>query len=191
MKKKSSHNNQLRIIGGRWRGRKLPFADGQGLRPTLDRVRETLFNWLQFDIAASRCLDLFTGSGALGLEALSRGAASVTMLDTNPAAIRQIQNNLYLLKCDNAELLQQDALAYLQNPVDEQYQIAFLDPPFQQNLMSQCCQLLEHNHFLSEQAFIYIEAEKQLVLSQLPENWQLLKEKKAGQLKYCLFQRIP
>lgn len=187
-------SNQLRIIGGRWRGRKLAFADGKGLRPTLDRVRETLFNWLQFDIAGARCLDLFSGSGALGFEALSRGAALVSMLDTNPAAVKQIRQNLQLLDCSQAEVLSQDALIFLKSyKVDiknEPYNIVFLDPPFQQNLLFDCCQALDENKILTNQAFIYVEAEKQLVLPQMPESWMLLKEKKAGQLRYYLFQKI-
>lgn len=191
MKSKSKQStNQLRIIGGQWRGRKLQFADGKGLRPTLDRVRETLFNWLQFDIAGSRCLDLFTGSGALGLEALSRGADFVTMLDTNPNAIRSIQHNMQLLQCNQAEVLQQDAIEFITRlETMEPYEIVFLDPPFQQNLLKDCCQALESHQRIANHAYIYIEAEKQLELNQLPENWQLLKEKKAGQLKYYLFQK--
>ena len=102
--------NQLRIIAGDWRGRKLSFADVEGLRPTPDRVRETLFNWLAPMIRGARCLDLFAGSGALGLEALSRGAAQVVMLDQHPKVIKQLQSNLQALACDRAELKQADAL---------------------------------------------------------------------------------
>jgi len=189
VKTKKQTSNQLRIIGGTWRGRKLSFADGKSLRPTLDRVRETLFNWLQFDLAGARCLDLFSGSGALGFEALSRGAEFVTMLDTNPTAIKQIKHNLQLLDCNRAEVLSLDALEFLKCQGNRKtYNVVFLDPPFQQNLLSNCCQALEQYHFLSAGAFIYIEAEKQLQLSELPQSWQLLKEKKAGQLKYYLFQ---
>ena len=100
MKANTRQLNQLRIIGGQWRGRKLSFADGEGLRPTMDRVRETLFNWLQGEIAGARCLDLFSGSGALGFEALSRYAAQVVMIDNNPQAVRAIRNNLKLLNTD-------------------------------------------------------------------------------------------
>ena len=182
-------SNQLRIIGGSWRGRKLSFVDGKGLRPTLDRVRETLFNWLQFDVAGARCLDLFSGSGILGFEALSRGAEFVSMLDTNPAAVKQIRQNLEILECHRAEVLQMDALQFLSSRENNTaYDVVFLDPPFQKNLLGQCCQALEHYQLLNPAAFIYIEAEKQLQLAELPQSWQLLKEKKAGQLKYYLFQ---
>ena len=145
---RKSSTNQLRIIGGQWRGRKLAFADGEGLRPTMDRVRETLFNWLQADIAGARCLDLFTGSGALGLEALSRYASEVVMVDKNPQAIWMIRQNLELLKVENAQLIKMDARDYLSSflqstessllqtaegsnfPSSKTFDIVFLDPPF-------------------------------------------------------------
>jgi len=195
--------NQLRIIGGQWRGRKLAFADGEGLRPTMDRVRETLFNWLQADIAGARCLDLFTGSGALGLEALSRYASEVVMIDKNPQAIRKIRQNLELLKVDNAQLIKMDARDFLSsflqapakgslktaegsNTPPKTFDIVFLDPPFNKQLVSVFCQLLEQSNCLSEQALVYIEIEKQTPLPQLPDNWEVIKEKKAGQLAYYL-----
>lgn len=196
--------NQLRIIGGQWRGRKLAFADGEGLRPTMDRVRETLFNWLQADIAGARCLDLFTGSGALGLEALSRYASEVVMIDKNPQAIRKIRQNLELLKVDNAQLIKMDACDYLSSFLQEPaegsllqtaegsnlpqntFDIVFLDPPFNKQLVSVFCELLEQSNCLSEQALIYIEIEKQTPLPQLADNWEVIKEKKAGQLAYYL-----
>ncbi len=183
-------SNQLRIIGGQWRGRKLAFADGEGLRPTMDRVRETLFNWLQADIAGARCLDLFTGSGALGLEALSRYAAEVVMIDKNPHAIRMIRQNLELLKVENAQLIKMDAndflFSFLQAPPKNTFDIVFLDPPFNKQLVSVFCELLEQSNCLSDQALVYVEIEKQTILPQLPENWSVIKEKKAGQLTYYL-----
>ncbi len=183
--------NQLRIIAGQWRGRKLNFADGEGLRPTMDRVRETLFNWLQNDIAGARCLDLFSGSGALGLEALSRYAGEVVMVDKNPQAIRTIRQNLELLNAENAQLKQMDALAYLQQLADsnsspQSFDIVFLDPPFNQQLVAIFCEQLVQSDCLSEGALIYIEIEKNTRLPQLPDSWTLSKEKKAGQLAYYL-----
>ncbi len=205
---KKAKANQLRIIGGQWRGRKLSFADGEGLRPTMDRVRETLFNWLQSDIAGARCLDLFTGSGALGLEALSRYAGEVVMIDKNPQAIRMIRQNLELLGVDNARLMQMDAREFLSScsslqataegsllntaegsiPLISQktFDIVFLDPPFNQQLVPVFCDLLDKANCLSERAIIYIEIEKKTKLPQLPDNWTIIKEKKAGQLAYYL-----
>jgi len=221
----SSHSaNQLRIIGGQWRGRKLRFADGEGLRPTMDRVRETLFNWLQNDIAGARCLDLFTGSGALGLEALSRYAAEVVMIDKNPQAIRMIRQNLELLKVDNAQLIKIDAADYLGSllqaadgsllqtaegsllqtadgsnlPLFQRgiegvntFDIVFLDPPFNQQLVSVFCERLDKANCLSDRALIYIEIEKNTKLPQLADNWTIIKEKKAGQLAYYLVRVKP
>ena len=196
MKANTRQLNQLRIIGGQWRGRKLSFADGEGLRPTMDRVRETLFNWLQGEIAGARCLDLFSGSGALGFEALSRYAAQVVMIDNNPQAVRAIRNNLKLLNTDKAQLLQMDARAYLDSLIknpdrDKKFDIVFLDPPFNKDLVSSFCQLLVQADCLSEQAIIYIELEKKTALPDLPDNWHLAKEKKAGQLAYYLIYRLP
>ena len=184
--KTAAAQNQLRIIGGQWRGRKLRFADAKGLRPTLDRVRETLFNWLQYDIAEARCLDPFSGSGALGLEALSRYAGEVVMLDSNPAAIKCIQENLELLKVENACLLNRDARDYLQQEQPSPFDIVFLDTPFNQQLLEPFIHLLESRPWLKKGSLIYIEAEKQLKLPLLPENWLLLKQKKTGQLAYNL-----
>ncbi|NOQ80263.1 MAG: 16S rRNA (guanine(966)-N(2))-methyltransferase RsmD [Gammaproteobacteria bacterium] len=198
--------NQLRIIGGQWRGRKLSFADGDGLRPTMDRVRETLFNWLQNEIVGARCLDMFTGSGALGLEALSRYAGEVVMIDKNPQAIRMIGNNLKLLGADNAQLLKMDARAYLAgiegsllqcaegsslqiaegSTPSKTFDIVFLDPPFNKQLVGPFCQLLDKADCLSDQASIYIEIEKKTALPELPKNWEVVKQKKAGQLAYYL-----
>ncbi len=191
MKAKNKQLNQLRIIGGQWRGRKLSFADGDGLRPTMDRVRETLFNWLQAEIAGARCLDMFSGSGALGFEALSRYAAQVVMIDKNPQAVRAIRNNLKLLDTDKAQLLQMDARAYLNSLIkdsdtNKKFDIVFLDPPFNKDLVGSFCQLLAQADCLSEQASIYIELEKKNPLPDLPENWRVIKEKKAGQLAYYL-----
>lgn len=207
-KKLVSHgSNQLRIIGGRWRGRKLNFSDGEGLRPTMDRVRETLFNWLQGEIVGARCLDLFTGSGALGLEALSRYAGEVVMVDKNPQAIAMINKNLDLLDVDNATLLREDARDFLLRTAEDSllknaegslsknadgsthqntFDIVFLDPPFNQNLVAPFCQLLADSNCLSKQASIYIEMEKNTCLPELPSGWQVVREKQAGQLAYYL-----
>ena len=178
--------NELRIIGGEWRSRRLAFANGEGLRPTPDRVRETLFNWLAPIIDGARCLDLFAGSGALGLEALSRGAAGVVMLDKQRSAIKHLQDNLRLLRCERAELIHTDALAYLQQTAAAPFDIVFLDPPYRQNLLAPCIDLLESHGWLKAEAYIYLELESEAELPELPANWQLRNSKKAGQVAYHL-----
>ena len=177
---------QLRIIGGEWRSRRLSFADAEGLRPTPDRVRETLFNWLAPIIDGARCLDPFAGSGALGFEALSRGAAEVVMLDKQRSTIKQLQDNLRLLHCERAELIHTDALSYLQQTAASPFDIVFLDPPYRQNLLTPCMDLLERQGWLKAEAYIYLELESEAELPELPVNWQLRHSKKAGQVAYHL-----
>ncbi|HEY9148668.1 MAG TPA: 16S rRNA (guanine(966)-N(2))-methyltransferase RsmD [Gammaproteobacteria bacterium] len=180
-------SNTLRIIGGQWRGRKLRFADAEGLRPTTDRVRETLFNWLAPVIEGARCLDLFAGSGALGLEALSRGAAEVVFLDTNPKAVAALRENLSLLQTDNGRIERSDALKYLRG-APRPFDIVFLDPPFRRDLLAPALDLLAGEGWLSPGARIYLELESELGEPELPEGWQLLRSKKAGQVAYFLVQ---
>ncbi|MBP0047131.1 16S rRNA (guanine(966)-N(2))-methyltransferase RsmD [Marinobacterium sp. AK62] len=186
--------SSLRIIGGQWRGRKLDFPAVEGLRPTPDRVRETLFNWVQADLPGAQCLDLFSGSGALGLEALSRGAGSVTFVDRAPAVISQLRTNLNLLKAQNAEIIAASAQDWLaQQKADEEvrYDLVFLDPPFRQDMALPICTLLEERNLLQAHALIYLETEAELALEGLPDNWQLHREKQAGQVAYRLFLRQP
>lgn len=179
-------HNQLRIIAGEWRGRKLPFANIEGLRPTPDRVRETLFNWLAPLIEGARCLDLFAGSGALGLEALSRGASEVVMLDQSAKVTRQLQDNLKLLQCKQATVLQKDALTYLQAKPEQAFDVVFLDPPYRKNLILPCIERLSHPTWLKQGARVYIEIESEGVLPELPPTWELIRSKKAGQVAYHL-----
>ncbi|MEW5755576.1 MAG: 16S rRNA (guanine(966)-N(2))-methyltransferase RsmD [Pseudomonadota bacterium] len=188
MKNRKS-SNSLRIIGGEWRGRRLSFPDAEGLRPTPDRVRETLFNWLQPVIRGARCLDAFAGSGALGLEALSRGAAQVTLLDSAPKVIAQLRENLALLKCTHAELHCASALSYLDRPAHQTYHVVFLDPPYHKNLLAPAAQLLEERGWLAPEALIYIEAEQTLTPLPIPANWAIVRNKQAGQVSYSLIQR--
>ncbi len=183
----------VRIIGGEWRSRRIPFAAVEGLRPTPDRVRETLFNWLQGVTPGARCLDLCCGSGALGLEALSRGAASVTFVDQSALVTRVLRENLQTLKSQNAEVVNAPALEWLdQRPVDEErrFDLVFMDPPFRQGLVAPICALLQRRNLLADNALVYIEAEAELALPPLPEDWQLFREKQAGQVCYRLFERI-
>ncbi|KTC39054.1 16S rRNA (guanine(966)-N(2))-methyltransferase RsmD, partial [Pseudomonas putida] len=145
VKPKQPHGGQghLRIIGGQWRSRKLGFPEAPGLRPTPDRVRETLFNWLAAHIEGAKVLDAFTGSGALYLEALSRGASMALALDANATAISSLRHNLDLLGCATGQLLQSDALKYLETQTPSAFDLVFLDPPFHQNLLPATCTLLE------------------------------------------------
>lgn len=184
--------NKLRIIGGRWRSRKLEFASLPGLRPTTDRVRETLFNWLQQQIPGARCLDLFAGSGALGLEALSRGAAHVTLVDSADAVVRQLRLNLHLLGAEQeATVTHSQAVRWLQNSANEEvFDLVFLDPPFAQGMLAGCCEALEQRPLLKPNSWIYIEAEKTLQPLPVPANWRLHRNLNAGQVGCYLFQRI-
>ena len=178
--------NQLRIIAGQWRGRKLRFPDLPELRPTPDRVRETLFNWLQQDIPRSRCLDLFAGSGALAIEALSRGADYALLLDTNPLAVKALQQHASLLNSDNMEIRECDAVTFLQQPASQTFNIVFLDPPYAKRLVPECLNLLHQNHWLTPTAWVYFEQASQDSLPELCNCWNLHRHKRAGQVTYHL-----
>ncbi|MDH5393833.1 MAG: 16S rRNA (guanine(966)-N(2))-methyltransferase RsmD [Gammaproteobacteria bacterium] len=177
---------KLRIIGGAWRRRLLPVISAEGLRPTSDRVRETLFNWLQSELAGSRCLDLFAGSGALGLEAASRGASEVVMVEKSAAVHDMLKQNVQMLAASQVTLLQQDALLYIQKltlPESMAFDIVFLDPPYQSQLLAPVMASLT----LSSGTKVYLEAKKGDDI-QVPANWLLLKDKLAGQIHYCLYE---
>lgn len=180
---------KLRIIGGEWRSRILPVVDLAGLRPTTDRVRETLFNWLQNDVPGARCIDLFAGSGALGFEAASRGATSVLMLELQNQAVKTLSDNIQALKAENIKLLQQDAIRWLKSASVDKFDVVFLDPPFDSDYLAQACELLEQQQHLSEFACIYIEMDSKQSLSDLPASWTLVRQKKAGQVSYYLARR--
>lgn len=180
--------NKLRLIGGQWRSRQLHFQGTQGLRPTPARVRETLFNWLQYDILGSRCLDLYAGSGALGFEAASRGAQTVIQVENNPLACQSLLDNARLLGARQLDIQAMDVLAYL-GVSGAPFDIVFLDPPFGQGLAQTTCQLLERHNWLGGRAKIYVETEKRLRLDGLPNNWGLIKHKVAGAVAYRLFCR--
>jgi 16S rRNA (guanine966-N2)-methyltransferase len=180
--------NKLKIIAGEWRSRQLIFEDFTGLRPTPARVRETLFNWLQHDVIASRCLDLYAGSGALGFEAASRGASSVTLVENNPQACRLINENKVKLTAKQIKIVQMNVFEFLAGD-SEQFNLVFLDPPFGMELAQQSCHWLEDKNWLTPSAKIYLEVENKLSLDDIPNNWQCLKNKKAGEVGYYLFQR--
>ena len=192
--KKPVHNvhngvGQLRIIGGEWGSRKLSFPDVVGLRPTPDRVRETLFNWLAPYIGGARVLDVFAGSGALFLEAMSRGAAKGVALDSNRDAISNIRENMGILRCTVGEVQQTDALRYLDTTPSTTFDVVFLDPPFNKDLLKPACDLLEQRGWLAEDAWVYTESELRPSELGLPANWRLHREQKAGGVNYALWQR--
>ncbi|RDX36968.1 16S rRNA (guanine(966)-N(2))-methyltransferase RsmD [Kangiella sp. HD9-110m-PIT-SAG07] len=182
---KPNKSGQFRVIGGQWKGRKLKFFEVEGLRPSLDRVRETLFNWLQTDVRGARCLDLFAGSGAIGLEALSRGAASVDFVELNKKAARQLEANLGLLDADDGNVIHQDAKQFLDKE-HQAYDIIFIDPPFHKGLAQEILGKLAQTNLVLENSKVYLEMEQGLEV-EIPENWELLKDKKAGQLQYRLY----
>lgn len=152
-------------------------------------MRETLFNWLQGHVVDAHCLDLFAGSGALGLEALSRGAARAVLVDNNSSVIQQLEKNLRTLQCDAGVVSPLSSTQFLQRgPGGAHYELVFLDPPFDKGLIQSSIDLLEKHHWLSAGAHVYLEMESTLPVPVLPENWQLIREQTAGHVRYCLIQ---
>lgn len=181
-----------RIIGGKWRGRKIKFDDAEGLRPTTDRVRETVFNWLQPYLSQSSCLDCFAGSGVLGFEALSRGAQDVVFIEQNSKTVGCLKENAHTLDTDNVAIYQRDTLGWLQSAssdinLRQKFDLVFLDPPFRSDLLRKSSTLLNRSGCLAEDAIIYVEhaVDTNVVL---PDNWLCLKQKSAGQVSYKLFE---
>lgn len=162
--------------------------DKAGLRPTSDRIRETLFNWLQADIGFAHCLDLYAGTGALGLEAASRGAAQVTLVEAEPDVAQQLRQHCESLAASQCQIQGQTAHSFLANN-QQQYNIVFIDPPYQDEAWTGIAQQLIATNALAKQALIYIEYPRQLTELDLPESWQLLKEKTAGAVNYALYQQ--
>jgi len=186
------NSGSCRIIGGKWRGRKITFDDAAGLRPTTDRIRETVFNWLQPYIHQSFCLDCFAGSGVLGFEALSRGAEKVVFIERNNNTVKNIKQNCDRLDAAAAVIFHQDALSWLQavpqnQRTEQRFDLVFLDPPFHSHLLEQSCTLLNSSGILAEDAIIYVEHAVATDVA-LPENWFCLKQKTAGQVAYKLFE---
>lgn len=182
------NSGTCRIIGGKWRGRKILFDDARGLRPTTDRIRETVFNWLQPYLCQSRCLDLFAGSGVLGFEALSRGAQDVILVESNIKTVTRLKENVRVLNADEAHVHHCDAIKWLQTTQSEQsLDLVFLDPPFSSNLLAEAAILLDSSACLAENAIIYLEHNVDADIS-LPASWRVLKEKKAGQVAYKLYK---
>jgi 16S rRNA (guanine966-N2)-methyltransferase len=178
--------NSLRIVGGGWRGRRVHFPDSPGLRPTPDRVRETLFNWLQFSLAGARCLDLFAGSGALGLEALSRAAREVVFVDEAAAVAESLREELERFDgTARARVLQTTAARFLGTP-GEPFDVIFLDPPFGQDALAQPIELIEAGGWFKPGGAVYLERERHAGAPLLPAGWDLVKSKSAGEVGYHL-----
>ena len=180
VRRKEPQINKVRIGGGTLRSRIITFPDAQGLRPTPDRVRETLFNWLGQTLYGKNCLDLFAGSGALGFEAASRGAERVVMVEKNAQVFRALKDNLSKLECANIALRHQDGLEFISRDT-QRYDVIFLDPPFQSDYLSKLLEILPQH--LSEQGVVYVESGAEFAV---PERWQIVKSGRAGQVWYQL-----
>jgi len=179
-------NHCVRIIGGLFRGKKLLFPDIDGLRPTPDRVKETLFNWLMNDIRGARCLDAFAGSGSLGFEALSRRAEHVVLVESSPVAFESLKQTALSFNKPELTVLNMDARVHLQN-TKEAYDIIFLDPPFKGTCLEECLGIISTKNCLTPGGLLYVESPTEITLDLT--NWSLRKSKKAGQVFYALFEK--
>jgi 16S rRNA (guanine966-N2)-methyltransferase len=185
--KRPPQGSQLRIIGGSHRSRRLSFPELDGLRPTGDRVRETLFNWLQPLLPGAACLDLFAGSGALGFEAASRGAGRVVLVERAPLALRHLRENAAALGMPQVEIVAAEALEWLRG-APQPFDLVFLDPPFAAGLLEGCCLSLQEGGWLKPQARVYLEWDAAQARPQPPAPWAMLREKRAGQVAFALYQ---
>jgi len=181
-----SQPGRLRIVAGKWRSRLLQIADAEGLRPTSERIRETLFNWLATRIEGARCLDLFAGTGALGLEALSRGAAEVVFVEKSANAFATLQSSIELLEAEGARVLHADAFEFLRRADTGGFDIVFLDPPFADEMLDDLCRLLAGSSWLASDARIYLEEDRGAPPLELPDGWLIMKTKNAGNVRYSL-----
>ncbi|RDV24197.1 16S rRNA (guanine(966)-N(2))-methyltransferase RsmD [Alteromonas aestuariivivens] len=184
---RNTPNGSVRVISGRWRGRKLPVADVEGLRPTTDRNKETLFNWLMQDIAGARCLDVFAGSGGLGIEALSRYAEHCTFIEFDKAAATNLKRNLQTLEA-NSQVHIGDALNILPQ-LSGPFEIIFVDPPFHMGLVAPTLDSITSRELVTPGGFIYLEQEAALPLPSLPGGYSILRQKSSSQVCYCLIMR--
>ncbi|MEH6710491.1 MAG: 16S rRNA (guanine(966)-N(2))-methyltransferase RsmD [Paraglaciecola polaris] len=189
VKKTQAANGAIRIISGQWRGRKLPVMDVQGLRPTTDRNKETLFNWLMPYTQNSRCLDAFAGSGGLGFEALSRYAKHVTFIELDKKVAANLRQNLANLKApqESAEVICADTLGYLMQ-LQHSFELIFLDPPFHKNLLPGAIDKIQQQGLLAENGLVYIECETANAQYAVPLHWRLLKENQSSQVTARLYQ---
>ncbi|MDH5345957.1 MAG: 16S rRNA (guanine(966)-N(2))-methyltransferase RsmD [Gammaproteobacteria bacterium] len=181
----------MRIVAGKWRSRLLPVANVEGLRPTSARVRETLFNWIAPVVEGARCLDLFAGTGALGFEALSRGAESVDLVENAPTAASRLRENIRLLTATGIAVHQVDGYDFLQKRYAAgPYDIVFLDPPFADGRYEELCRLLDESGLLAPGALVYVEQERRRQLPDLPAGWRVRKERTAGNVRYSLIEAV-
>lgn len=185
---KKHRPGRLRIVAGKWRSRVLDIADVPGLRPTSERIRETLFNWLAPTIQGARCLDLFAGTGALGFEALSRGATSVVFVDNSRRATKVIEKSTKMLEATGAIVHCDDAEDYLRSAAPASFDIVFLDPPFADDRLETICRLLDETGVLAAGAKIYLEQDRARPEASLPDRWRVLKNKAAGNVRYRLVE---
>lgn len=183
----AADQNTVRLIGGRWRGRKISFPDGEGLRPTPARLRETLFNWLMHDVREARVLDLFAGSGALAFEALSRGAGAAVLVDRSATVCGHLLRELSTLPGADAQVINRDALAFIAVAGGTPFDIVFLDPPFHQGLLTRVMADLDANGFLRDGTWIYVESEA--APDAAPPSWRLHRRQQAGQVCCSLYLR--
>lgn len=180
--------NSVRIIAGEFRGRRLPVTDLDGLRPTTDRVRETLFNWLMHDVQGSRCLDLFAGSGALGFESLSRGASHVDFVEIELRAAKQIQENISLLNLtERAKVWNETAESFVTKIPSAPYNIVFVDPPFANAESLNVISKLADSALISDRSLVYLETPSKGQMPPMPEHWSIWRQGVAGASQYCLF----
>ncbi len=184
---KSTADNSLRIIGGEWRSRKLQFPDANGLRPTSGKIRETLFNWLGHKVLGISVLDMFAGSGALGFEVLSRGAAAVVMVEKDRKAAEQLKQNCKLLQAAQAQVINADALAWCSN-ISESFDLVFVDPPFGAELGRKCLEICKSG-LVNLDGLVYLETAKSQQVD-VPEEFEVLKDKSSGNVRYQLLQRL-
>jgi len=183
-----ANTDSVRIIGGSLRGRRVPFHS-VGIRPSPDRVRETLFNWLAPEMIGARCLDAFSGSGALGFEAASRGAQHVLMLDLNPKVVAQQHDLVETFKLDNVACQQANAMVFLKEKAEKPFDIVFLDPPFNKNWLTPCLDLLAAGDYVRQDGFVYVEAEAAAELS-LSKVWLVHRSKVAAGVRYHLLRKV-
>jgi len=195
-----AHSGRCRIIAGRFRGRIIHFDDAEGLRPTTDRIRETVFNWLQPSIAGRRCLDAFAGSGALGFEALSRGASHVTFVENSRQSVDRLRSNVAELLADSAsqyvDLIHDDVMSWLAGPARQAgivdagaaagFDLVFLDPPYRSGLLAECCRRLHDSGCLSPDAIIYVEHAVEDDVA-FPQSWSCIRHKQTASIAYGLY----
>ena len=182
--------NSFRIISGDFRGRKFSFPEVDGLRPTSGKIRETLFNWLQFDVLNKTVLDPFAGSGALSLEAISRGVKEVYVIEKDRKVYEKLKSNFKLLDRGHYTIINEDAMMHLAKPIQQSFDLVFLDPPFAKNLLLETIEKLLNNHYINNQSQIYIESEYKITEDNLSplinSHFKISKQKKSGNVHYCL-----